>query len=76
MSLLKEVERICRELGNKDGLRRTLGNQAILLAANLGRAAETLPLADEALKLARELGMPAAIEQNQKVLNYVRSKLR
>ena len=33
MELIKEQERICRELGNKGGLQRTLGNQALILRA-------------------------------------------
>ena len=33
MRLLKEAEEICRELENKNGLRRTLGNQALILEA-------------------------------------------
>jgi hypothetical protein len=40
MTLHKEKERICRQQGNKDSLQKTLGSQAILLAANLGCAAE------------------------------------
>jgi hypothetical protein len=28
MALHKEEERLCREIGNKDGLQRSLGNQA------------------------------------------------
>ena len=31
MALHKEEERICRQLGNLDGLQASLGNQAIIL---------------------------------------------
>ena len=59
-----------------DGLKISLGNQAILLARDLGRAAEALPLAEEALRLANELSMPTEVEHETKVLNFVRSRLK
>lgn len=33
MTLPKEQERLCRELGDKSGLQHTLGNQAVILRA-------------------------------------------
>jgi len=63
MALLKEDERICRELGTPEGLARSLASQALLLAHNMGRPVEALPLADEAEQLVTEHGLHALAEQ-------------
>jgi hypothetical protein len=55
MTLHKEEERLCRELGNKDGLQRSLGNQALILKA-WGKMKESLALQKEKERLCRELG--------------------
>ena len=55
MALMKEVECICRELGNKGGLQVSLGNQALILRAreDLNGA---MALLKEQERLCRELG--------------------
>jgi len=55
MRLHQEEERLCRELGNKDGLSRTLGNQALILKAR-GDLAGAMALHQEEERLCRELG--------------------
>jgi hypothetical protein len=44
MALYKEQERICKELGNKNGLSISLCNQAILLSGWYFNPGETAPL--------------------------------
>ena len=56
MELFKKQEEICRELGNRDGLQRSLGNQA----ANLqkwGKLDEAMELFKEQERICRELGI-------------------
>jgi len=55
MRLHKEEERICRELGNKDGLQRTLGNQANIFYTR-GELDEAMRLNKEQERICRELG--------------------
>ena len=54
MELLKEEERICRELGNKDGLQRSLGNQA-LIHRDLGQPDLAMELHKEKERIRREI---------------------
>ena len=55
MALHKEQERICRELGNKDGLQASLGNQALILKAR-GDLDGAMALHKEEERICRELG--------------------
>jgi tetratricopeptide (TPR) repeat protein len=55
MSLLKEQERLCRELGYKQGLQASLGNQALILQAR-GNLNGAMALYKEQERLYRELG--------------------
>ena len=55
MRLHKEKELICRELGNKDGLQRSLGRQATILKAR-GEPDEAMGLYREQERICRELG--------------------
>jgi tetratricopeptide (TPR) repeat protein len=57
LALLKESERLCRQLGDSAELAVLLANQAGLLSVNLSRHAEALPLAGEACRLADEHGL-------------------
>lgn len=50
MALHKEEERLCRELGSKDGLRRSLYNQAHLLFYARGDPRSALPKCEEATR--------------------------
>lgn len=55
-TLHKEEERLCRELGDPNGLAISLINQALLLARDRSRPREALPLAEEAHRLATDHG--------------------
>jgi tetratricopeptide (TPR) repeat protein len=55
MSLLKEMERICRERGEKDDLSGSLGNQADILY-HRGEYDEAMRLSKEQERICRELG--------------------
>jgi hypothetical protein len=58
--LYKEGERLCRELGNKDGLSGSLGNQGTILRAH-GDLAGAMALHKEGEGLCRELGNKAGL---------------
>ncbi|MDD5189217.1 MAG: tetratricopeptide repeat protein, partial [Methanoregula sp.] len=55
MKLHKEEERICRELGNINGLQACLGNQALILKAR-GDLHGAMKLFKEKERICRELG--------------------
>ena len=69
--LLKEVERICRQLGNVESLAISLTNQASTLR-QMGRPREALPLAEEARQLASKHGYGVLVKQIEPILNAVR----
>jgi hypothetical protein len=75
MRLHKEEERICRELGNKDGLSISLINQAAILAQGMRRPQEALPLAEEAYWLAADHSFTALAQQIKPILDDIRSQL-
>jgi hypothetical protein len=52
---MKEQERICRELGNVDGLQYSLGGQALILKAR-GDLDGAMALHKEQERICRELG--------------------
>jgi hypothetical protein len=60
MALHKHQERLCRKLGNKDGLQRTLGNQALILSTR-GDLGGAMALSKEQERLCRELGNPEGL---------------
>jgi len=53
--LLKKQEAICEELGNKDGMPRTCGNQALMLQA-WGHLEEAMELHKKEQAICEELG--------------------
>jgi nephrocystin-3 len=55
MALHKEEERICRELGNRNGLQISLGNQALILH-DRGDLEGAMALHKEKERICRELG--------------------
>ena len=55
MALLKDQERICRQLGNLDGLQTSLGNQALILRAR-GDLDGAMALHKEEERICRQLG--------------------
>jgi tetratricopeptide (TPR) repeat protein len=55
MGLHKEQERLCRELGNKEGLSSSLGNQAAILQAR-GDLDGAMALYREQERICRDLG--------------------
>ena len=62
MALHKEQERICRELGNKDGLSDSLGNQAMILQ-DRGDLDGAMALHKEKERICRELGNKDGLQQ-------------
>ena len=76
MALLKEQERICRELGgNKDGLAISLGNQALILGLRKNQPRSALPLADEAYQLATGCGYVSLARQIEPIRAEIRQRL-
>jgi hypothetical protein len=75
MRQLKVKERICRELGNKDGLASSLANQALILAHEMRKPQEALLLAEEAYQLAVNHGLKTLAQQIKPILDEIRSEL-
>jgi hypothetical protein len=75
MAHYKEQERLCRELGNPEGLAISLVNQALILSQGMDRPQEALPLAAEAHHLAMAYGYAALAGQVKTILDHVRSRL-
>jgi len=73
--LLKEQERICRELENVEGLAISLVNQAALLAQNMNRPREALPLAEEAYRLACECGYNTLSKKIKPLVDHIHARL-
>jgi len=71
MALLKEQERLCRELGEPHGLSTSLANQAMLLSNSPGRRSEARQLADEALAIAVRRGYQQLVPQFQRIRNSI-----
>jgi tetratricopeptide (TPR) repeat protein len=55
MALLKKQEAICEELGNRDSLQRSYGNQALILKS-WGRLEEAMALLRKQEAICEELG--------------------
>src|SRR5947209_2714104 len=72
LALLRDQERICRELGDSDGLTESLTNQAILLALALGRVRDAIPLAEEALLLADSHEMDAHSRNIRRLIDHIK----
>ena len=72
MALHKEEERICRELGNKEGLAFSLINQASLLGLGKNQPQKALPMADEAYRLAAGSGYSSLARE----IDGIRAKIR
>ena len=73
----KEEERLCREIGNKDGLRRSLGNQGLILKAR-GDMDGAMALHKEEERLCRELGNKDGLQSslgNQGLILYGRGDM-
>jgi hypothetical protein len=68
-------ERICRELGNEDGLLSSLGNQVEPMSVKLSRHGEALPLVEEAYRLANACSLVGLVSQIKSLLDSVRSNL-
>jgi tetratricopeptide (TPR) repeat protein len=72
MALHKQVEAICRELGDRSGLQCSLGNQALILKA-WGRRAEALAKGEEALRICSEAGLAPLGKLVQTTLALIRA---
>jgi hypothetical protein len=75
MTLHKEEERICRELGEVAGLVTSLGNQAVLMAFNLLRPTDALPLVEEAHQIAIRHGLSALANRIAMLLVEIKQAL-
>ena len=73
MKLHKEGERICKELGNKEGLATTLASQAILLYNNMHKSDEALLRAEEAYRIATGHGMTALAQQIKSIVDMIKN---
>jgi len=77
MALYKEQERICRELGNRDWLSGSLGNQA-LIRKSRGDLDGAIALLKEQDRICRDLGnkdgMQASLSNQARIL-YARGDL-
>ncbi|MEI7902473.1 MAG: hypothetical protein WCK89_19665 [bacterium] len=71
MALHKEEDRICRQLGDVEGLVISLVNQASVLKKS-GRTREGLHLLEEAHRLATTHGYAALARQIEPILNAMR----
>src|SRR5437773_12149824 len=69
MALLKEQERLCRELGDPPGLAISLANQAASLAGERAQRARTRALAGEAQERGRRRGFSALARQLERLLD-------
>jgi hypothetical protein len=74
MRLHQEQEAICRRLNDPAGLARSLINQASLLAFDLQRPADGLPLAEESYRLASTHGLSALARQIEPILQRIRKQ--
>ena len=73
LALHKKAEAIHREMCDRVGLTISLMNQASLLAQNLGRPHEGLPLAEEAHRIAKANGLSALVQQIEPILASIRA---
>ena len=71
MGLHKEEERICSELGDREGLCYSLVNQALILGIKQNQTREALSLADEVYRLAADQGFVSLAKQ----IEGIRSKI-
>jgi tetratricopeptide (TPR) repeat protein len=75
IALLKEQELICRQINNPEGLAINLVNQGVQLVLEMNRPAEGLPLAEEALQLAKKHGYTALAKQIESIVQAIRARL-
>jgi tetratricopeptide (TPR) repeat protein len=73
INLDRKRERFCREHDYTEGLIISLANQAHLLAGQLDRPKEALPLAEESFQLAMKCGLNELAQQVNAILRYVHS---
>ena len=74
MALLKEAERLLRELGDPQDLAIMLANQAALLSSKPDRRHEALRLAEEALAIATRHGYRQLAAQIQPLRDSISSR--
>ncbi|MFO7905340.1 MAG: tetratricopeptide repeat protein [Planctomycetota bacterium] len=74
--LHKEVAAMCRKSNNIQDLTVSLFNQAEILAFQMGKGREALPLAEEAHRLARESGLTALAQQVKPILDEICAQAR
>lgn len=76
LALHKEQERLCRELGSKDGLWRSLYNQTRLLFYNRNDSRGALPKCEEAIRILTETRIaPDFLKHAQAMLAEIKKKL-
>ena len=62
MELLKEQEKICRKLGNKEGLAKSLGSQALIYRT--GEPDRAMELFNEQEQISRKLGIDHELQRS------------
>lgn len=76
MAFFKESERIFRELGFKEGLARSLANQAII-STDMDRLTEAIHLFEEAYRIVKNHNLAALISEIEQMMNpLVLKKIR
>src|SRR5207244_1599035 len=76
MRLLKAQEELHRRLNDPNGLAIALANQAELIGMKRSRPSEGLPLAEEALRLAKDHGLMRTAEQIEAVVEEIRGLMK
>lgn len=75
LAWLDMKERVCRESGDAAGVAATLASRAGLLAGKLHQPRLAMAIADDALTLAKRLGMPDLEHQLEKLVSVLRTHL-
>jgi len=76
MELLKQQETICRELGNKSGIARSLGLRSEILMIQRQNYEAVVPLVEEAYRHAQASGEKDLMDDLYSRLEDIRNKVQ
>jgi hypothetical protein len=76
LSLQKENEGLCRELGNQPELAKSLILQAVILGLHLQQPYDAMPMAEEAYRLAVECDDGTLVNQIETIQREIRVSLQ